>query len=325
MWEVGVRSSSWLTLGSLTLICFDGMFRTVGTRRPEASLDDRGTGDCGDGRAPRSRGAGPGCSGFASSGAGGALRRAERCVRPPGCPSLGLSFSVTASAAPTVTLKVTAIPIPGVPGTGDTLGAGAEVEAGSRSAGPNTEASLSAHQGHLLRARGGQGESRGIHHCPPATLEAIGAPGCPSNSRAGPTGEGLGVVVSVANASTRECPSSPSCPRGRPDLLCRRQHPGLLPNPRRGALDHCKRPLWAGVARRSAAGRNRARRRRCLDPLLQSQGRCGLYSRGAKKTISYLTLPKSCPRGGFPVKAELQFMSGEIVTVAFKQRCPSHR
>ena len=38
------------------------------------------------------------------------------------------ALEAAASAAPTVTLKTTALPIPGFPGTGDILGAGAETE-----------------------------------------------------------------------------------------------------------------------------------------------------------------------------------------------------
>jgi len=33
-------------------------------------------------------------------------------------------------------------------------------------------------------------------------------------------------------------------------------------------------------------------------------------------------VPKSCPKGGAPLKFELKFMSGETVTVAYKQPCP---
>jgi hypothetical protein len=39
-----------------------------------------------------------------------------------------LIFTAAAQAAPTVTLKLTPLPVPGFPGTGNLLGAGAEVE-----------------------------------------------------------------------------------------------------------------------------------------------------------------------------------------------------
>ncbi len=31
------------------------------------------------------------------------------------------------------------------------------------------------------------------------------------------------------------------------------------------------------------------------------------------KTVSYITLPNKCPKGGFPLKAEVKFESGETV------------
>jgi hypothetical protein len=59
--------------------------------------------------------------------------------------------------------------------------------------------------------------------------------------------------------------------------------------------------------------------------VLSFKVKVGAAYKQAKKTVSYLTLPKRCPKGGFPIKAELKFMSGEVVTVAYKQPCPSHK
>ncbi len=41
-----------------------------------------------------------------------------------------------------------------------------------------------------------------------------------------------------------------------------------------------------------------------------------------KKLVSYGTLPKKCPKGGFPVKAELKFLSGETVPVSGEGAMP---
>ncbi|MGA7705131.1 MAG: hypothetical protein WB998_09580 [Solirubrobacteraceae bacterium] len=41
------------------------------------------------------------------------------------------------------------------------------------------------------------------------------------------------------------------------------------------------------------------------------------------KLVSYITLPKKCPKGGFPERAELRFLVGEPVTVDTKMPCPS--
>ncbi|HEV3093570.1 MAG TPA: hypothetical protein VGY30_03550 [Solirubrobacteraceae bacterium] len=40
------------------------------------------------------------------------------------------------------------------------------------------------------------------------------------------------------------------------------------------------------------------------------------------KLISYGTVPKTCPKGGFPGKVELKFFSGETVTNTIKVPCP---
>jgi hypothetical protein len=41
-----------------------------------------------------------------------------------------------------------------------------------------------------------------------------------------------------------------------------------------------------------------------------------------KKLISYGKVPTKCPKGGFPAKTELQFLSGETSTTSIKVPCP---
>ena len=41
-----------------------------------------------------------------------------------------------------------------------------------------------------------------------------------------------------------------------------------------------------------------------------------------KKLISYGTVPSKCPKGGFPAKTELKFLSGETSTASIKVPCP---
>ena len=48
----------------------------------------------------------------------------------------------------------------------------------------------------------------------------------------------------------------------------------------------------------------------------------GAAFKQGKKTISYGYLPKKCPKGGFPVKSELKFLGGAVVTVNYKAPCP---
>jgi hypothetical protein len=48
----------------------------------------------------------------------------------------------------------------------------------------------------------------------------------------------------------------------------------------------------------------------------------GAARREGKKTVSYLTQPRRCPRGGFPVKLELKFLSGRTVPASDAVPCP---
>jgi len=45
------------------------------------------------------------------------------------------------------------------------------------------------------------------------------------------------------------------------------------------------------------------------------------YKQG-KKTVYYGTLPKKCPKAGFPLKLELMFNSGESATTTYNAPCP---
>jgi hypothetical protein len=48
----------------------------------------------------------------------------------------------------------------------------------------------------------------------------------------------------------------------------------------------------------------------------------GAAFKKGKKLISYGTIPKKCPKGGFPVKSELTFLGGVKVPVSVKAPCP---
>ena len=56
--------------------------------------------------------------------------------------------------------------------------------------------------------------------------------------------------------------------------------------------------------------------------VLSIKGKVGAAVKKGKKLISYGTVPKKCPRGGFPAKTELKFLSGETSTASIKVPCP---
>ncbi|HEY3866383.1 MAG TPA: hypothetical protein VGL54_09900, partial [Solirubrobacteraceae bacterium] len=105
---------------------------------------------------------------------------------------------------PAVTFKSTALPIPGFRGTGNILGAGAEVEVQSTITGteyggfPSPLVLLT-----IDSPAGTKVDANGFTTCSQAVLEADGPSGCPKRSTAGPVGEGLG-IVSFGDEQVRE-------------------------------------------------------------------------------------------------------------------------
>ncbi len=228
----------------------------------------------------------------------------------------------SAPAAPKVTLKLTPIPIPGFPGTGNILGAGAEVEAqvtisGSEYGGypsPLTGAAFYAPAGVIVTPAG-------FLTCASSVLETSGAAGCPKKSNAGPTGEGAG-VVSFGETRVYEKVSINEvfAPAGGLTFYVEGRTPAffqipeaahwIMASPPYGPELIVEVPLVETVPGADDAS------------ILSFKVRVGAAYRKAKRTVSYLTLPKRCPKGGFPLKSEMKFMSGETVTVAYKQPCP---
>jgi hypothetical protein len=251
------------------------------------------------------------------------IRRASACqaLLALAC----LAFAVTASATPTATLEMTAVPIPGFPGTGDILGAGTEVEVQVTISGTEYGGFPSPLVGaNFYSPAGVRVTAKGFGNCVSSVLEANGAGGCPRDSSAGPTGEGLG-VVSFGNERVNEKVSIQSffAPTGGLTFYV----VGSTPT----SFQVLEKAHWTGASApygpelmveiplvETLPGADDA-------SILSFRVKLGAAYRKAGKTVSYLTLPRSCPRGGFPLKSELKFLSGETVTIAYKQPCPKHR
>jgi hypothetical protein len=236
-----------------------------------------------------------------------------------------LALAPSATATPTTTLKVTAIPIPGFPGTGYILDAGAEVVvqmtiSGDEYAGapsPLTQATFYTPPGVTLT-------TAGFADCASTVLERIGPTGCPATSHAGPIGEGVG-VVSFGNERVEEKVSIQGFFSASGGLTFFTQ--GTTP----AAFEFLEDGQW------SAASAPFGRKFVVNVPLVETvpdapdasvtsfRVLVGAAYRRAGKTVSYITLPKRCPKGGFLLKAELKFLSGEVVPATYDQPCPPRR
>jgi hypothetical protein len=248
------------------------------------------------------------------------LRRTSTCLAVLGLAVLGLV--ATASAAPTITLKVTAVPIPGFPGTGDILGAGAAIQAEGTITGteyggfppPLTGIKFYAPAGAKLHPQG-------FATCAPTVIENSGPGACPKQSAAGPKGS-AGGVVSFGTERVHETVSVQPffAPGGSLEFFVDGTTPVSLEIlgtghivdsvPPFGVEFFGEVPLIETVPRALDASAE------------EGTIKLGAAYKQGKKTISYITMPKKCPQGGFSVKAELSFLGGSIAQAAYKIPCP---
>jgi hypothetical protein len=250
------------------------------------------------------------------------MRRASTCLALLGLAVLGLP--AVASAAPTVTLVAKAVPIAGFPGTGNILGAGAAVEAkytikGTESTGgvPSQITGVN-----FYLPAGAKINSTGFVTCPPATLENIGPSGCPKKSQASPVGS-AGVVDPIGGELVKENATLQAffAPGGGLQFYANAASPisaQLLVA--KGSFGPASSPF--GLKLTTAV--------QLVDsvpgaPPVSTESiniKVGAAYKKGKKTISYGTLPKKCPKGGFPVKSEITFATGEVSTAEYKAPCP---
>jgi|SRR5580704_7332967 hypothetical protein len=234
----------------------------------------------------------------------------------------GLTVTGAASAAPVVRVRITPIPIPGVPGTGDILGAGVAVEDQVTISGSEYGGSPSPLTGINVYAPVGVKVSpTGFATCAPTVLEASGPVGCPRRSSAGPPGVGLG-YVSFGNERVPEAVAIREffAPDGGLTFYVEGNTPSsfqvlerahwIMSSPPFGPEAIVEVPLVETLPGADDAS------------VTSFDVKIGAAYRKDGKTISYITQPRKCPPDGFPVKSELKFLSGEAVTVSEIVPCP---
>jgi len=234
-----------------------------------------------------------------------------------------------ASAVPTVNIKARIVPIPGYPGTGNKLGAGAAVESqvtisGTEYGGfppPVTGVNVYLPKGVLLHPQG-------FPTCPLATLEPTGkGPGsCPKGSRAGPVGRVHGEVAFGSKIVPEEATlESFYAPGGGLEFFTFGHSPAVIEVistahyiNASGLYSHeltAEVPLVETVPGAQDAS------------VTSISVKVGSAIRKNGHTIYYGRVPKTCPKGGFPAKAEIQFaglggLEPATVTKTLKVPCP---
>jgi hypothetical protein len=242
-----------------------------------------------------------------------------------------LGLSGVASAQPVVTINAKIVPIPinpsssrsaTYPNTGSILGAGAALEATLNISGteyggypsPVTQVVVELPAGVKLH-------TQGFTPCPTATLESHEVQKCPKRSIAGPVGEVLG-VVSFGSTRVQEKGTVQAffAAGGKLAFFTEGRSPASIEVLATGAFSTAAAPFGPKLTVpvplvETVPGAPYA-------SVLTIKGKVGAAFKQGKKLISYGTVPKTCPKGGFKGKVEITFYSGETVTVNPTVPCP---
>ncbi len=233
-----------------------------------------------------------------------------------------LSLTATAVAAPTFTFKTKALPIPGFPGTGDILGAGAAIQFEGTISGTEYGGFPPPLIGVKYYApAGAKLHPQGFATCAPSTIEKEGPGPCPKTSIAGPKGS-AGGVVSFGSERVHETVSVQPffAPGGNLEFFVDGTTPVSLEILATGHVVGSSPPFGLEVVGEvplieTVPG--------ALDASAEEGTiKVGAAYRQGKKTISYVTIPKKCPKGGWPVKVELSFLGGATAEASYKMPCP---
>jgi hypothetical protein len=251
------------------------------------------------------------------------MRKASTCLALLGCIG-ALGLPAAASAAPKVTLVAKAIPLKGFPHTGNILGAGAAVEfkitiKGTESTG-GVPSQLTGVKTWL--PAGTKLHPQGFVTCSPATLENKGPEGCPKKSQASPVGT-AGVVDPIGGELVKENATLQAffAPGGQLQFYTNAASPisaQLIASTGHYVSSAAPYgPEFIGAVKlvESVPGA----------PPVSTESitiKIGAAYKHGKKTVYYGTVPTKCPRGGFPLKLELNFNSGESTTTKYKAPCP---
>jgi hypothetical protein len=273
------------------------------------------------------------------------MRRASTCLAMLGSLAV-LGLPAVASASPTVTFKAKAVPIPKpgggtYPHTGNILGAGAAVQAEYTITGSGYGATPQNPAGgnpplaavNFFLPAGAKINSSGFGTCSEATLKNTGPSGCKKNAVASPKGSALGEVT----FGTERVPEEASLQaffgsnkgllffvNGSSPVSLEFVSTGTYVNSGQPPYGLELKTLVPAIATVPGA------------PLASTKTiniKVGAAIKKGKKLLSYGTLPKTCPKGGFPVKTEMIFggsyggerefgIPAETTTVTYKSPCP---
>jgi hypothetical protein len=233
-----------------------------------------------------------------------------------------LLSAAPAIAAPTLTIKTRALPIPGFPHTGDILGAGAMIIGeGTLSGTEYAGAPPPVTQIKVFAPAGAELHPQGFATCPPANLERTGPEACSKHSVAGPQTSALGVVSFASERVPETVSVQPFfAPGGGVETFVKGATPVSVEILVQGRFTSAAPPFgFEGVAEvpliETLPGAPDA-------SFLHGSVGVGAAYRKHGKTFSYITLPKTCSKGGWPLKVQMSFYGGATAEASYTMPCP---
>lgn len=273
------------------------------------------------------------------------MRRLSIHLILPACVA-ALTLASAASAAPTVTFKAKAVPIPKpgggtYPHTGNILGGGTAFQAEYEISGSGYGATPQKPDGgippvaavNFYSPAGVKLNYSAFGKCSEATLKNAGPAGCSKSSIASPKGNALGEVT----FGTERVPEEASLqaffgPNNSLLFYVQGSSPVSLEFVSAGTNVNSGQPPY-GLELKTTVPAIATVPGAALASTKNINIKVGAAVKKGNKLLSYITLPKTCPKGGFPVKSELTFggsyggerefgIPAETVTVAYKLPCP---
>jgi hypothetical protein len=260
-----------------------------------------------------------------------------------------LTTPTLASASPSVTFKARAVPIPKpgggtYPRTGNILGAGAALQAEFTISGSGYGATPQNPSGgvpplaqvNFYLPSGAKINSHGFGICAPSTLQNVGPSGCKRSAVASPKGSALGEVT----FGTERVPETASlqaffAPGGGLSFYVDGTTPVSLEFVSSGRYVNSHKAPY-GMELQTQVPAIATVPGAPLASTKTINVKVGAAIKKGKRLISYGTMPNKCPKGGFPLKAELTFggsfggdrefgIPAETVTATYKAPCPPRK
>jgi hypothetical protein len=237
--------------------------------------------------------------------------------------ALALALPAAASATPTVTARAKILPIPGFKHTGNCLGCGASLETEFKISGTEYSGGPPPLIGvNVAFPKGTKITTKGFKTCSPSVILKSGPGACPKKSKAGPVGMAEGFVSLGGERVHENTEIFPLfAPGGGLEFWVEGRTPTKIEILSKGHWTHASSPYGPQldtevplIETLPGAPDGSATRIRV---------KAGAAYRKGRRTVYYGTVPRSCPKGGFPGRAELFFLGGAKVTVTTKVACPA--